>query len=83
MRRRGSLRVRGEGQGVAKAGDEVMEARCAMVVRGAMVARELAPWSGGVRQASIYADMEWMSSRLGHPQVTAYRARVEVTLKLS
>jgi len=42
MRRRGTLRVRGEGQGVARAGDEVMEARRAMVVRRAMVARELA-----------------------------------------
>ena len=64
MRRRGSLRVRGEGLGVAKAGDKVMDVRCAMVVMRAMVARELA--CGGVRQASIYADMEWMSSRLGH-----------------
>jgi len=83
MRQRGTLRVRGEEKGVAKAGDKVMEARCAMVVRCAMVARELAPWSGGVRQASIYADIEWMLSRLGHAQVTAYRAQVEVTLKLS
>ena len=33
MRQRGTLRVRGEGQGVAKAGDKVMEARCAMVAR--------------------------------------------------
>ena len=42
MRRRRTLRTRGEEQGVAKAGDEVMEARCVMVVRRAMVARELA-----------------------------------------
>ena len=39
MKQRGSLRVRG---GVAKAGDEAMEAMCAMVVRRAMVARVLA-----------------------------------------
>jgi len=42
MRRRGILRVKEEGQGVAKAGDEAMEAKYAMVVRRAMVARVLA-----------------------------------------
>jgi len=43
MRRRGTLRVRGEGQGVSKADNKAMEAMCAMVVKCAiaMVARVL------------------------------------------
>jgi len=46
MRQRGTLRIRGEGQGVPKASDDTMEARCAMVVRHAMEAIVLCCLSG-------------------------------------